>query len=218
MILGSIKYLNTLSFKIFLKKYIKSSQLSTILRNKIGVPSLINQNLKKRKLDIAFISSVESFKYKCLKIGITSKREIYSVFVINGEDKKDIESSTSNRVASILNLKGKVIIGDKALKYYLNGGEGVDIGKAWFDKTKLPCVFARVCFLHKKKIFYRIEKAFLNQKIKIPHYIFEKESKKHSLSIKEIKWYLSKIKFKIDSKEEKSLKILSKKINYNIIF
>lgn len=212
MVIGSIQYLNTLFFKYFLKKYIKSSQVSMIILHKTGVPSSINKNLKKRKLDIAFISSVESFKYKCLKIGIISKKKIYSVLVIKGEDEEDIESSTSNKLACILKLKGKVIIGDKALKYYLNGGEGIDIGETWFLKTKLPCVFARVCFLHKKPIFKKIEKNFLNQKIKIPHYILKKESKLNSLSIKEIKWYLSKIQFKIKYKEEKSLKILSKKL------
>lgn len=47
---------------------------------------------------------------------------------------------------TIINLNGKVLIGDAALKYYLEGGKGIDLAEAWYEKTGLPFVFARLCY------------------------------------------------------------------------
>ena len=80
---------------------------------KRDVPSKINTALKKRHINAGFISSIESPHYNCTDLGIIANRNVYSVFVIEGEEKIDKESATSNRLAKVLNLEGEVIIGDK---------------------------------------------------------------------------------------------------------
>jgi chorismate dehydratase len=179
---------------------------------KRDVPSKINRALKTRHINAGFISSIESSKYKCSNLGIITNSAVYSVFVIKGDNKKDIESATSNRLASILNLKGEVIIGDKALKYYLNGGEGIDLATQWYKETSLPFVFARLCYNSHSNYIKNIEKRFLKKTIKIPQYILKKEANKRDITTKQLLWYLSFINYKLDYKAKKSLKkFLNKK-------
>ena len=210
MIFGSISYLNLLPFQLFLKRYIKSSQTKMALNYKKNVPTKINSALKRRYINAGFISSIESSKYRCSNLGIVAKDSVYSVFIIDGREKKDIESATSNTLADILNLKGEVIIGDKALKYYLNGGAGIDLAKEWHKKTKLPFVFARLCYNCYEKNIKKIEKSFLKQPIKIPQYILKKEAKKRDITPKDLLWYLKFIEYKMDYKAKKSLKLFLK--------
>ena len=179
---------------------------------KRAVPSKINSALKKRQINAGFISSVESASYKCSNLGIIANRAVYSVFVIEGEDKIDKESATSNALASILNIKGEVIIGDKALKYYLDGGECIDLATKWYEKTLLPFVFARLCYNCYSKRIKDIEKKFLKQPIKIPQYILKKEARKRNITPKELLWYLNFIEYKLDYKSKKSLKLFLKKV------
>jgi len=54
-------------------------------------------------------------------------------------------------LAKVLGLHGKITIGDKALKLFLSGTEGVDLALRWKEKTDLPFVFARLCFNLTKK-------------------------------------------------------------------
>ena len=178
---------------------------------KRDVPSKINSALKRRKINAGFISSIESPKYRCSNLGIIANHAVYSVFVIDGDNKIDKESASSNLLASILNLKGEVIIGDKALKYYLDGGEGIDLATEWYRKTSLPFVFARLCYNCYSKNIKDIEKIFLKQPIKIPQYILKKEAKKRGITPKELLWYLKFIKYKIDYKSAKSLKLFLKR-------
>lgn len=212
MIFGSISYLNLLPFQMFLKQYINHSATKMAFNYKRDVPSKINKALKTRHINAGFISSIESSKYKCSDLGIIANKEVYSVFVIKGNNKTDIESATSNRLASILNLKGEVIIGDKALKYYLNGGEGIDLAKEWYKRTSLPFVFARLCFNCHSKLIKNIEKKFLKHPIKIPQYILKKEAKKRDITPSELLWYLTFINYKLDYKAKKSLKKFLKQI------
>jgi len=179
---------------------------------KRDVPSKINKALKTRRINAGFISSIESSKYKCSDLGIIANSAVYSVFVIKGDNKKDIESATSNRLASILNLKGEVIIGDKALKYYLNGGEGIDLAKEWYEKTSLPFVFARLCYNCHSKFIKDIEKKFLKQPIKIPQYILKKEAQKRDITPTQLLWYLSFINYELDYNAKRSLKKFLNKI------
>lgn len=211
MIFGSIDYLNLLPFKIFLKKYIKSSSLKLSLNKKKGVPSKINSDLEKRRVDAGFISSVKSSKFRCNNIGIVAKKEVYSVFVIDGENKKDKESATSNILADILELNGEVIIGDKALKYYLEGGKGKDLAKEWHKKTNLPFVFARFCYNKNSKYFNKLSREFEKENIKIPQYLLKKEAEKRGITTKQLKWYLSFIYYKIDKKALRGLNLFLKK-------
>jgi len=107
---------------------------------------MFQEALHKRHIDAGFISSIESPKYNCTNLGIIANKAVYSVFVLEGENKSDHESATSNALAKVLNLQGEVLIGDKALKYYLEGGQGIDLAKEWYKQTTLPFVFAKLCY------------------------------------------------------------------------
>jgi chorismate dehydratase len=180
---------------------------------KRAVPSKINYALKKRQINAGFISSIESKPYRCSNLGIIANREVYSVFVIESKEKKrDIESATSNALASFLNIEGEVIIGDKALKYYLSGGECTDLATEWYKKTKLPFVFARLCYNSHSKMVKDIEKKFLKQPIKIPQYILKKEAKERGISPKDLNWYLEFIEYRLNYKSKRSLKLFLKKV------
>jgi len=211
VIFGSISYLNLLPFQIFLKRYIQNSATKMALNYKRDVPSKINKALNKRYINAGFISSIFSTKHKCSNLGIIANRAVYSVFIIDGDNKKDKESASSNILADILELQGEVIIGDKALKYYLNGGKGVDLTTIWYKKTSMPFVFARLCYNSYKEKIKNIEKRFLKQPIKIPQYILKREAKKRDITTKQLLWYLKFINYKIDHKAEKSLKLFLKK-------
>ncbi|SFV60425.1 Menaquinone via 6-amino-6-deoxyfutalosine step 1 [hydrothermal vent metagenome] len=206
MIFGSISYLNLLPFQLFLKKYLKQSATKMAFNYKRAVPSKINKALSSREINAGFISSVESPRYRCTDLGIIANRAVYSVFVIEGEEKKDRESASSNKLASILNLKGEVIIGDKALKYYLDGGVGIDLATAWYEKSSLPFVFARLCYNCYSDEIQKISKKFIAKPIKIPQYILKKEAKKRDITPKQLLWYLEHIEYKMDYKSKKSLK------------
>ncbi len=213
MIFGKIDYINLLPFYVFLKKEIKSLRTKQMIEHKKSYPSNINRKFRKRLIEAAFISSIESKKYKCLKIGIIAKREVKSVIIKKSDKiKEDDHSATSNVLAKVLNLKGEVLIGDKALKAYLeNPSLYIDLAKEWHDKTNLPFVFARLCFHKKRRLYASLSKKFLRRRIKIPTYILKKYSKKREIERREILDYLKLIDYKIDYKSEKSLKIFFKK-------
>ncbi|WP_281951586.1 MqnA/MqnD/SBP family protein [Nitrosophilus kaiyonis] len=218
MIFAKIDYINLLPFYVFLKRYLKNPSDRAALFHKKGVPSKINQDFKNNRVDAAFISSIYSYNQKCTNLGIVAKKEVLSVIVCNGKEKDDIESNTSNVLAKILNLKGEVLIGDKALKRRKIDNSCVDLAKEWYKKYKLPFVFARLCYKKNPKINKKIEKKFLNSHLKIPQYILKKYVKRSSLSQKEILHYLSLIEYKIDKKAEKSLKkfiYLSRRVKTN---
>ncbi len=211
MLFGSISYLNLLPFQVFLKRYIKNNAAKMSFRYKRAVPSQINRALKRRAVNAAFISSVTSKKYKCTNLGIIAHKKVYSVLLLEGESQIDPASATSNQLARVLNLEGKVLIGDEALKYYLNGGEGIDLAEAWHEKTGLPFVFARLCYNKHKKAIRKMAKSFSHTKVKIPQYILKQEAKKRGISPKQLTWYLEHIYYEMDDKAKKSLKLFLKK-------
>lgn len=210
MVFGKIDYLNLLPFYVFLKKNLKSSSEKTALALKKGTPAQINEMFEKNKIDCAVISSIKSFGYKCTNLGIVAQDEVLSVLVVLGDDKKDSESKTSNALASTLDIKGQVIIGDKALKAYLGGVNAVDLAKEWKKRHKLPFVFARLCFHSHGDRLKNLSKKFLKTDTKIPYYIMKKYSQKTGIEIKNIEKYLQKISYKIGKKEELSLKRFKK--------
>ncbi len=211
MLFGSISYLNLLPFQLFLKRYITSNAAKMSFRYKRAVPSQINKALKRREVNAAFISSVASAKYKCTDLGIIAHKKVYSVLLLKGEDLGDPASATSNQLAHVLNLEGKVLIGDDALKYYLNGGEGIDLAEAWYEKTGLPFVFARLCYNRHGKVIQKLAKSFSHTKVKIPQYILKQEAKKRGITPKQLTWYLEHIYYKMDDKAKRSLKLFLKK-------
>ncbi len=209
MVFGKIEYLNLLPFEFFIKKsnhtYLKRAV-------KKSHPSIITDLFLKRKVSAAFISSIKSGGRKCLDAGIVADGEVLSVFVCKGEDKRDIESKSSNILKEILGLSGEVVIGNKALQMYVKGDrECIDLAKEWKDRTSLPFVFALFC-VNSKRVFYKkVVKSFLSHKIKIPYYIKKRESQRLDLPLCMVDKYLKKIGYKIGKKEKKSVKIFLKK-------
>lgn len=211
MLFGSISYLNLLPFQVFLKRYISHSGAKMSFSYKRAVPSEINKALKRRAINAAFISSVSSGKCFCSDVGIIADKKVYSVLLLAGKAEKDPASETSNKLAEVLNLQGKVLIGDIALKYYLEGGEGIDLAEAWYEKTHLPFVFARLCYNRYGKSVEKIAQKFTKIKVKIPQYILKREAEKRDISVKELRWYLEHIHYKMDTKSKQSLKLFLKK-------
>ena len=211
MIFGKIEYLNLLPFHVFMKRYTKSSQQSKSMDYYKGVPSNINSKFISRKVDAAFISSISAKRYKNVSLGIIAKREVLSVLVVPSDSSKnDIASASSNALSKVLDVHGEVMIGDKALKYYLSNKPHIDLAKEWNERFKLPFVFAVLCFHKDKSIYKDIEKKFLTKKIKIPNYLLEQASKKTDIAKKDILNYLNYISYDLDKKAKKGLKLFYK--------
>ena len=197
---GHIDYLNLLPFHIFMKKHYYN------YTTKKSYPSKINKMFEKKIVDAAFISSIKSKNQTCLDAGIIANKKVLSVLVCSGENKNDFESNTSNVLAKILNQNGEILIGDKALKRYYEDNSCKDLATLWYEKYKLPFVFARFCINKDKKKYQKMINLFLKEKIYIPTYILNKYSKKTGISKKQIKEYLKLISYNIGYKEKKSLK------------
>jgi chorismate dehydratase len=208
MIFAKIDFINLLPFHIFIKKNIKSTQQKSIIEYKKSYPSFINNKFKKRKVDSAFISSIASRNEKYLDFGIVAHDEVLSVLLIPGIQESDFQSQTSNALAKVLDLEGKVIIGDKALKFYHENPDviKIDLAKEWKNKYNLPFVFAVLCFNSNKKALEKVTKNFNKQHIKIPQYILEQYSKRSGVSKNNILLYLKKIDYNLGLKEKRSLK------------
>ena len=207
MLFGSISYLNLLPFKVFLKHYLSNNAAKMSFNYKRAVPSQINKALKRREVNAAFISSIESKKCKCTDLGIIANKKVYSVLLLAGSNESDPASATSNRLAKVLDLQGKVLIGDTALKYYLDGGEGIDLAEVWYEKTGLPFVFARLCYNRHDDSIKKLAKQFARSKVKIPQYILKSEAKKRGIATKQLTWYLDQIYYIMGYKEKRSLKL-----------
>ncbi len=194
-----------------MKRYINHSSATMGMNYRKNVPSQINKALKKRQIDAGFISSIQSPNYNCSNLGIIANNAVYSVFVIKGENKIDNESASSNRLAKVLGLQGEVLIGDKALKYYLEGGVGIDLATQWHKETNLPFVFARLCHTCHGKLIEKIAKKFSQTPIKIPQYILKREALKRGITSRQLRWYLKHIEYNMSYKSKKSLKLFLKK-------
>lgn len=207
MVFGKIEYLNLLPFHVFMKRFTKNSQEKMSMHYKRGVPSNINEKFMKRRVDAAFISSINARGFQNVNLGIIAKKEVLSVLVIpNTKNAIDKESATSNVLSQVLGIKGEVLIGDKALRYVLEGNEYIDLAKVWNDKYNLPFVFAVLCFHKDKKRYKQIESQFLKQKIKIPQYILSLASKRTDVKNKDILNYLTYISYDLDSRAKLGLK------------
>lgn len=211
MIFGKINYLNLLPFHIFIKRYMKNSQQKSMIEYKKGVPSEINRAFSKRRIDAAFVSSIHATKYPSVDLGIVAKKEVLSVLVIPGEMKDDTASATSNVLARRLNVKGRVLIGDAALKHHLESKNGIDLANLWYEKHHLPFVFAKLCYHKKGYYLKKLSQSFLKREIRIPQYLLKKASKETEISIKDIRYYLTKISYEIDPNAKRSLKKFLKK-------
>jgi chorismate dehydratase len=197
-----------------MKRFTKSSQQSMSMHYQRGVPSKINEKFISCRVDAAFISSISAKKYQHVDLGIIAKKEVLSVLVIpHVKDINDTESATSNVLAKVLDIQGEVLIGDKALKYYLQGKPHVDLAKEWNKRYNLPFVFALLCFHKDKNIYKNIEKNFLKHKVRIPQYILKQASKRTGISPKDILDYLEYISYDLDIKAKKGLLKFYKEFN-----
>ncbi|AXK49301.1 hypothetical protein CRU87_05225 [Aliarcobacter trophiarum LMG 25534] len=213
MIFSKIDFINLLPFHIYIKKNIKSNQLKSIIEYKKSYPAKITNNFKKRKVHSAFISSIGSRAEKFLDFGIVARDEVLSVLVLpNKEAKDDFQSKTSNALAKVLELEGEVIIGDKALKFYLENKDEkiIDLAKEWQNRYNLPFVFATLCYNKYEKRLKNLTKNFDKKKIKIPQYILEIYSKRSGISKNDILNYLTKIDYDLGYKEKRALKLFLK--------
>jgi len=207
MIFGKIEYLNLLPFHVFMKRFTQSSQEKAIMQYKKNVPAKINNEFLHRRVDAAFISSIQAQKRNYVGLGIIAKQEVKSVIVVPSKKNiKDRESASSNVLAKILKQDGKVLIGDKALRYAIANNDYIDLAKLWREKYNLPFVFALLCYHKDKKRYKELEREFLKQKQKIPMYLLQKAAKETSVDEKEIIEYLKLISYKLDYKAKKGLK------------
>jgi chorismate dehydratase len=174
---------------------------------KRGVPAEINKKFLAHSVDAAFISSISAQKHANIGLGIIAKKEVKSVLVIPSKDSKcDKESASSNVLAKILDVKGEVLIGDKALRYALEQKENIDLAKLWNEKSGLPFVFALLCYHNDKKIYRQIQKEFLKTKVKIPQYILKQAAQRTAVKERDILEYLELISYSLDAKAKLGLK------------
>lgn len=195
-----------------MKRYIQDSRQSLIMNYYKGVPSNINQKFISRKVDAAFISSVGAKRNNYVDLGIIAKKEVLSVLVIpSDKNLNDTESATSNVLARVLGVDGEVLIGDKALRYYLESKPHIDLAHEWNQQNNLPFVFALLCYHKDKKLYKKIQKNFLKSKVKIPQYILKEASQRTHISQKNILKYLEYISYDLDYKAKKGLQLFYKK-------
>ena len=196
-----------------MKRHLQSSQAKMSMHYKRNVPSKINQEFLARRVDAAFISSIHAKTQKHVNLGIIARKEVLSVLIIPSEtNQKDSDSATSNKLAKVLKLQGTVIIGDKALRYYLSGAEHKDMAAIWYEKHRLPFVFALLCYHKDKRVYKQIEKKFSKQKIKIPQYILQEASLRTKISKNDIAHYLEYISYTLDKKAQLGLKKFYKQV------
>jgi chorismate dehydratase len=210
LIFGKIDFLNLLPFHVFIKRYARSTRFQQTLHYHKGVPSALNREFAMRRIDAAFVSSITAQNCRHFGVGIVAQREVLSVLLLPNADKDDSDSATSNLLARILDVHGEVLIGDKALRYYYSGGEHIDLGRIWHERTGLPFVFALLCTHNHTDELRRLSRAFTAQKVKIPHYILMEASLRSGLTPSQIIHYLKFISYKVGVKEERGYKKFAK--------
>ncbi len=207
MIFGKIDFINLLPFHVFIKRYARTLRFHQGLHYHKGVPSALNREFAMRRIDAAFISSITAKNCVHFDVGIVAKKEVLSVLSLPAKvSKNDADSATSNLLSRILGMKGEVLIGDKALRYFYSGGECTDLGKAWHEKTGLPFVFALLCTHDHTAELEALSRAFVRTKIRIPYYILMQASRQSGLTPQQITHYLKYISYTVGEKEKRGLK------------
>jgi chorismate dehydratase len=210
VIFGKIDFLNLLPFHVFIKRYARTTRTHQSLHYHKGVPSALNREFAMRRIDAAFISSITAKNCRHFAVGIVAQHEVLSVLSLPNADKADADSATSNLLAQILDVHGEVLIGDKALRYYYSGGEHIDLGRVWHERTGLPFVFALLCTHHHTDELKRLSRAFVAKRIKITYYMFMDASSRSALTHAQITHYLKFISYKVGVKEERGYRAFVK--------
>lgn len=214
MIFGKIDYINLLPFHVFLKQSSLPNAFKRACEHQKSVPSSINRKFRTRRVDAAFISSIESKRSGItpMNIGIVAQKNVKSVIIKQGSPKKDPASATSNMLSRVLGLTGEVFIGDRALKLYLQSPDTyLDLGHVWHTRYHLPFVFARFCVNQDQGFYRRLSKRFVKAPIKIPRYILNAYAKERHIAANDIRDYLKLISYTIAKKEQKALSLFLKK-------
>jgi len=205
---GRIEYLNLLPFHVFMKRYVRSSREQMMLRYGENVPSAVNRAYRLRKIDAAFISSIRAKGQKHLNLGIIADGVVQSVLVIPSDvPALDSASETSNALAGVLGLKGRVVIGDAALRAFYEGVEAVDLATAWKARYGLPFVFALLCYQGSAPQMRRLGRAFARDPKKIPQYLLHKASQRSGVTPAHIREYLKLIHYQMDHRSYRSLRL-----------
>ncbi len=207
MVFGKIEYLNLLPYHVFMKRYAKTTRHHMTMHYKKGVPSKINRDFAARRIDAAFISSITAKRSRAVDMGIVARKEVLSVLLLPGDTPvPDSASATSNVLANILGLKGEVVIGDNALRLYLQGSDVIDLAGRWHEQYGLPFVFALLCYHNHERYMHSLAKNFLRKKQKIPYYLLRRAAERTGIAPKDILHYLEYISYRIDEKAQKGLK------------
>ena len=198
-----------------MKRFLRYSGQKRSYEYHQGVPAVINDRFFMRQVEAAFISSIHAKRHQGAKLGIIAKKEVQSVLLLPHRPQRlDSDSATSNALAKILKLQGTILIGDKALRHALAHTDYIDLAAHWHAKTRLPFVFALLCF-HKEGVFReKLERRFLKEQsgIKIPYYLLQKASKATQIAPSDILSYLKLIDYRVDDKSRKSLRLFYKKL------
>ncbi|WP_457596888.1 MqnA/MqnD/SBP family protein [Hydrogenimonas sp.] len=206
MVFGKIEYLNLLPFHQFLKRYFRHGAEKAAWRKKGGHPAAVNEALRRGRIDAAVISSVASRRWRCADMGIVADGAVWSVLALPGENRPDEESATSNALAGVLGIEGRLLIGDKALRHYFEKGEGIDLAAEWKARTGLPFVFARLCGRgrHARRIG-RIGRLFLKAPVQVPYRDRARAAEKLGITVSQLDSYLARIGYRLGWRERRAL-------------
>lgn len=207
---GKIDYLNLLPFEVFVRSYPKPSHFQLFYNKKKSYPAKLNREFLFGRIDAGFVSSITALRakkehFKASRVGIVARKEVLSVICLPKESGEDYQSATSNALLKVLGLKGRVLIGDRALLEVLKQKrekrrDYIDLGKFWVKREHLPFVFGRLC-IKKNHIFYqKLIQAFYKKRVRIPHFWLVKAAHKSGISKQEILSYLQVLSYKIDKK------------------
>lgn len=206
MLFGKIDYLNLLPVHLLLKRRLRGTNQPLSLRAKRGVPSKINRDFRARRIDAAFISSIEGQHLRHVKLGIIAKGEVQSVLALPQSGfTPDSASATSNTLAKLLQIEGRILIGDAALRYRLEGGEGIDLAARWVERERLPFVFALLCYHRHARVLKAIEQEMARHKTRIPYYILKQVAAQKELPTSAVTDYLKRISYVLDPKAHRAL-------------
>lgn len=204
---GKIDYINLLPFHVFIKRYPTGAHFKKFLELKKSYPAKLNQEFLFRRIDAGFISSIAGRGKPCPSVGIIARKRVLSVLAIPTKEGSDYQSATSNALLKVLGLEGQVLIGDRALKYYLeHPKECIDMAERWVQREGVPFVFAKFCYNRHGEFYTRIARKFVSQKVFIPRYLLEQYARKTQIPAREILHYLRHISYRIDPKAAQGVK------------
>ncbi|MEO1941679.1 MAG: MqnA/MqnD/SBP family protein [Campylobacterales bacterium] len=212
---GEINYLNLLPFRFYLKRH-RYREKWVI---KTGTPAQVNRWFREGRIDGGFLSSIRAVEGVRYPVGIGAEGSVWSVLLSPAREGGDPASNTSNLLPMALDLKGQVVIGDRALQLYLKEPEKwVDLGEEWYRRFQLPFLFAQLSSRYPSRELERVVAGFLKRGrrvYRIPRYILQWEGARRGLAPRQVERYLQLIRYPVGWREElgfkRFLRLLGKK-------